>query len=92
MEFEWDPVKAASNVAKHEIDFRDAIKVFRDIYAVEGVDRSMDYGEERFQIVGLVNDTMAAVFYVEQGDKVRIISARRATKSEQRKYDRQRQE
>lgn len=87
MEFERDKGKAAKNAAKHGIDFQDAVKVFHDIYAVEEVDRSMDYGEERMQIVGLVNGTMVAVFYVERGDNLRIISARKASKAEQRRYD-----
>jgi len=50
--FEWDESKAEFNFNKHGIDFETAAEVFRDVFAVEDIDASMDYGETRFRITG----------------------------------------
>jgi hypothetical protein len=44
------------------------------------------YDEQRFQAIGIVNALLITVFYTERGDNIRIISARKATKHEQRTY------
>jgi uncharacterized DUF497 family protein len=51
MEFEWDPAKATSNLAKHGVDFDDAIAVFNDPRALHVVD-PRSYGETRYRAVG----------------------------------------
>jgi uncharacterized DUF497 family protein len=75
---------AVATYAKHGIGFEHARLVFDDAFAVEGVDDSEAYGEERFTIVGMVQSVL--LFYAERGDGVRLISARRATKNEQEDY------
>lgn len=90
LDFEWDDRKAAGNVAKHRVSFSEAVKVFDDLFAVHLGDQSMDYGEERFLAIGLVNGIVLSVVYAERDDRIRVISARRATKQEQKVYDTQR--
>jgi uncharacterized protein len=86
-EFEWDDAKAEVNLRKHKISFRAASRVFDDPLVVIEQDLSEDYGEDRFLAIGLVADLLMAVAYTERGDRVRIISARKANAHEQRTYD-----
>lgn len=86
MEVEWNNAKAASNLAKHGIDFRDATNIFLDPNRVERQDPRL-YTETRVQVIGLVNDVVLFVVYTERGECYRIISARRASKDERRRYD-----
>ena len=86
MEFDWDPVKARANLAKHGVSFEAAKAVFDDPLAVERLDDSVDYGESRFVIVGIVRDLLLSVVYVERNRAVRLISARRASRKEQDDY------
>ncbi|MDX8525075.1 BrnT family toxin [Mesorhizobium sp. MSK_1335] len=87
LEFEWDDEKAAGNVAKHGVAFSDARRLFDDIHALHYVDRSMVYEEERFVGIGIVNGVVLTVVYTERGDRIRLISARKATRHEQKAYD-----
>jgi uncharacterized DUF497 family protein len=91
LEFEWDDAKARSNLAKHRVSFDEAVEAFRDVYGFHSVDRSMNYDEERLVGIGMANGIIYHVSYTERGDCIRVISARRATKAEQRVYDRERQ-
>ena len=75
-DFEWDEAKNAANYAKHGVTFERARLVFSDRFAVDEYDDRIDYGEERFTIVGRVEDIILFVAYAERGDRVRIISAR----------------
>lgn len=84
--FEWDDEKARDNTRKHKIRFDDAIEVFDDPLALDDIDDTMDYGEERFRVVGLVNAVLVTVFYTVRGNRIRIISARPATRTEERAY------
>jgi uncharacterized DUF497 family protein len=84
--FEWDEVKAEDNYAKHGVTFELAKRVFEDPFAIEFLDDREDYGEERFVIIGLVDAQVLYVAYTERDDAIRIISARRATKHEQKAY------
>jgi uncharacterized protein len=87
MEFEWDDDKARENLAKHHIDFYDAISVFDDTLAWEGMDDRLDYTEERFIRIGMVKGRLILVVYTMRGeDTRRIISARLPTPRERRKY------
>ena len=87
LEFEWDDEKAASNIAKHGVAFSDAKRLFDDIHALHYVDRSTVYEEERFVGIGIVNGVVLTVVYTERGDRIRLISARKATRHEQKAYD-----
>jgi uncharacterized DUF497 family protein len=87
LEFEWDDEKAAINVAKHGVAFSDAKRLFDDIHALHYVGRSMVYEEERFVGIGIANGAVLTVVYTERGDRIRLISARKATRHEQKAYD-----
>jgi uncharacterized protein len=84
-EFEWDDAKAASNIAAHGVSFDAARRVFEDPFAIEYLDRG-DYGEERFNIIGMVEGRVLFVAYTLRGDKIRIVSARGAERYERRQY------
>jgi uncharacterized protein len=85
-EFEWDARKADANLRKHGIAFEAARQVFKDDYAVEWPDADLPYGEVRIVITGMVQGRLLRVVYTERNDRIRIISARRATRHEQREY------
>jgi len=88
-EFEWDDVKAAANWHAHGVSFDDAVKAFRDRFAVERFDDREDYGEERVNLLGMYQGVILQVTYTERGERKRIISARRATRHEQDDYYRE---
>ncbi len=85
MGFEWDEAKRLANLGKHGIDFVDAIAVFEgDTVTVE--DDRYSYGEQRFVSFGLLQGQVVAVVHTERDDRIHIISAKKATQSEQRTY------
>jgi hypothetical protein len=87
VKFEWDPTKATANWKKHGVTFELAKTVFRDPFAVDRVDERADYAEERFVIIGVAeNKVLLSVAYTEREDRIRLISARRATQNEQDDY------
>ena len=82
MEFEWDPIKANSNVEKHAVDFFTATEVFDDPDLFVVID-SRIYGERRYKAIGAAGGVILFVAYTMRGDDVcRIISARRASRRE----------
>jgi hypothetical protein len=86
MGFEWDAEKAGSNLRKHGIDFSDATLVFHDDLALTIADDQAD--EERLVTMG--RDSLGRVLvvvYAWRGDRIRIISALRATRKERRQYE-----
>jgi uncharacterized DUF497 family protein len=83
-DFEWDAAKAAANFAAHGVSFEAAKRVFDDPFAIERLDVRRNYGEERFNIIGMVEGRVLFVAYTMRGDKVRIISARGAEPYERR--------
>ena len=86
MYFEWDPEKDKINKKIHGISFSTAKFVFNDIERWERYDFSHSKGEDRWQTIGLV-DNVLFVVYTEQGEAIRIISARKADENERRVYD-----
>lgn len=93
--FQWDSEKAESNYRKHGIRFEDAAQVFRDPLHLSTQDRIED-GELRWQTIGQVHGVVVllvahAVRDEENDDgpveTIRIISARRATKAERKRYE-----
>jgi uncharacterized DUF497 family protein len=89
-EFEWDEEKAAENLRKHGVSFPQAALAFRDPLAVDLFDDREDYEEDRFLHIGSYAGQVLTVAYTERGgDRIRIISARRATKDEQEYYQSQ---
>ena len=84
--FEWDDDKAAENFAKHAISFEVACLAFEDPFAVEWLDNREEYGEDRFNILSMVDGRLLFVAYTLRDNRTRIISARGAEPYEQRKY------
>ncbi|MEP7009714.1 MAG: BrnT family toxin [Acidobacteriota bacterium] len=86
MRFQFDPAKARSNLAKHNISFADAEGVFEDILTVHQSDPDAE-GEERLIAVGLGSGgVILVVVYTLRGEDIRLISARRATHHEVKDY------
>jgi len=83
MLFEWDESKRQSNLAKHRIDFQDALRIF-DGPVFEKVNRSR--AEDRIVAIGVIEDVEIVVVYVIRGQRRRIISARRAHRDERQDY------
>jgi uncharacterized DUF497 family protein len=84
--FEWDEAKNAENYAKHGVDFETARLVFRDPFAIERLDDREDYGEDRFILIGIAEGVVLTIVHTERSGRIRLISARRATKHEQDDY------
>jgi uncharacterized DUF497 family protein len=83
--FVWDEAKRRLNLRKHGIDFADAEKIFQGV-TFTAEDTREDYGERRFLTLGLLEDQVVSVTHTEQGEEIRIISIRKATKHEARFY------
>jgi uncharacterized DUF497 family protein len=88
MRFDWDPRKATANLRKHSVSFEEASTVFADDYSLTGTDPDHSVGEERFITFGIAQSgRLPVVSHTEQGDTIRIFSARRATRSERKLYE-----
>ena len=88
MQLEWDPRKDAANRRKHGIAFDEALTVFADPLARIFDDPDHSAGEAREIIVGhSARQRLLLVSFTERGGKVRIISARAATKRERKDYE-----
>jgi uncharacterized DUF497 family protein len=88
MKFEWDEIKNDFNIKRHGIDFKDARKIF-DGYTLTIEDDRFNYDEQRFVSFGIMYGHVIAVIHTETEEKIRIISARKATKNEQKEYFKQ---
>ena len=89
MKFEWDLNKALTNVKKHGVSFEEASTVFDDENAILFDDPDHSESEERFMLLGLsIEANMLIVCHCvrKEGSIIRIVSARRATKSETKQY------
>ena len=86
IEFEWDEEKYALNLRKHGVRFEEAAEVFFDPYAQSGDTSVVD--EDRSYYIGwsFSRKTLVVVF-VERGSVIRIVSARKANRSERKKYE-----
>ncbi len=85
MGFQWDAAKARANLLKHGVDFADAVGVFDDPLALTARDPALT--EERMLSLG--RDMLGRVIVVSwtwRGNEIRLISARRATPRERRRY------
>ena len=84
--YEWDEAKHQANIRKHGIDFIDVIDIFRHPYLALQ-DNRVDYGEERWVAISWMQALVIVVAYTERhGGVRRIISARKATAREVRRY------
>ena len=86
LEFEWNPAKAKGNLAKHGVTFEEAAEVFLDPFYVVG-DASANNEDRDFILGYSLAERLLLVVHVERGTKVRIISARVATRTERRLYE-----
>jgi uncharacterized protein len=87
--FEWDIAKADSNKQKHGVSFEEARSVFYDEFAVQFFDADNAEAEDRFLMLGFSDEArLLIVCHCEryQGNTIRIISARKATKIETKYY------
>lgn len=88
MQFEWDPQKAESNLAKHGVGFDEAKTVWDDYFNIEFFDREHSQEESRYLMVGESKaQRLLIISFTERGDMVRIISARELTQKERREYE-----
>ena len=83
--FEWDSEKARINKRKHNVSFKTAASVFLDDNRIELRDEEHSDDEDRWQVIGKVDDILFVV-YTDREDRTRIISARKADKGERRIY------
>ncbi len=86
MELEWDEHKRHRNLAKHGVDFRDAVRVFLDPHLLWGFDDRHSDHEDRWWNLGITVGAVLLVVTTERGTVQRIISARKATQDERAAY------
>jgi uncharacterized DUF497 family protein len=90
--FEWDYKKAKTNILKHQISFEDATSVFKDENMISIFDEKHSENEDRWITIGMDLKTRTLVvvhtfvFFDKETTKIRVISARKATKKEQKVY------
>ena len=88
LNFQWDRAKAAANLRKHGISFEDAGSAFGDPLSISIPDPDHSESEERLVLLGMTQrHRLVVVVHIEQGDTIRIISARPATSAERRDYE-----
>ena len=86
--FEWDPNKAKENLTIHGVSFDEASTVFRDALSLAIYDPLHSEEEDRFVLIGNSHkDRLLVVVHTERGDKLRLISARKASKKERKQYE-----
>jgi len=93
IEFEWNEHKARENLRKHGVSFEQATQAFRDPLGLEWIDDS-EAGEERSVLLGLTSNGLLMVVHTDRStdddiQRIRLISARRATRDEEDIYYRE---
>jgi hypothetical protein len=88
MEFEWDDAKAELNERKHGVSFVEAMTVFADPLSLTGYDPDHSEEEDRYITMGMsAVGRFLVVSHTDRGDRVRLISAREASRRERRDYE-----
>lgn len=88
VKFEWDPRKAASNLSKHGVSFQKALTAFADPVARIFDDEDHSVEEQGEIIIGhSAKERLRVVSFTAQGESVRILSARKATRLERKEYE-----
>jgi uncharacterized DUF497 family protein len=88
LRFEWDPAKAAENVAKHGVSFQEAATIFRDPLSATGADPDHSFDEDRFITFGMsTSGRLLVVSHTDRDDTIRIVSARQVTAGERKIYE-----
>ena len=78
----FGPAKDAENIRKHGLSLAFGANVIADLYSIEAIDDSFDYGEDRWNAIGMVDGTVYVATYTDREDGVRFISVRAASKKE----------
>jgi len=88
MEFEWDPDKAVQNLKKHKVAFDEAATVLGDLLSVTFSDPDHSTEEDRFVTIGTSDrGRVIIVSHTDRENRIRIISARKATRQERKTYE-----
>lgn len=88
MQFEWDPKKAASNLRRHKVSFDEAATALEDELSLTGDDPDHSLEEVRLITFGVSSaGRLLVVSHTERGERIRIISARLATRAERNLYE-----
>lgn len=87
VQFEWDESKAQRNFEKHGVTFEEAAEIFLDPFHVVG-DASANCETREFALGYSIAERLLLVVYLERGERIRMISARVATRTERRLYER----
>jgi len=85
--FEWDPAKAERNLAKHGVSFEEAVTAFSDPLSLTVFDPDHSVEEDRYVLQGVSSlGRLLVVAHTDRAARIRIISARLATRRERRSY------
>jgi uncharacterized DUF497 family protein len=88
IQFEWDEAKARGNLRKHGVAFDEAATAFFDALSVTIPDPDHSEAEQRFLLIGTtLRGRVVVVAHTDRGSRIRIISARRATRRERANYE-----
>ena len=87
MNFEWDEAKSEVCFTQRGFDFAYAALAFFDPNRIVHADTRLSYGEERYQLMGMIEQRLFVVVYTPRHDAMRIISARKANQREVRHYE-----
>jgi uncharacterized DUF497 family protein len=87
MDFEWDLVKSNSCQISRNFDFAYVISIFEDPTLLVERDQRWEYGEERFQALGVIDGRVFSVIFTRRVRAIRIISARKANSREVKRYE-----
>ena len=88
MQFEWDSDKADANLRNHGVSFLEAMTVFQDPLAMTYDDPDHSFEEDRYITMGTsLAGRLLFISHTDREDRIRIISARKATRSERRSYE-----
>lgn len=86
--YEWGPGKAESDAKKHGVSFTEAVTVFADILSMSYYDPDHSEEEDRFITIGLARSgELLVIGHTDREDRIRIITARRATRRERKLYE-----
>ncbi len=86
-DFDWDREKEKKNISKHDVDFDEASSIFNDPIYITFLDEEHSTNEERYITIGLSSKgRLLLVAHTDRNNHIRIISARKATKNEERFY------
>jgi hypothetical protein len=91
IKFEWNAAKAVTNIKKRGVSFEEVKSVFFDDFAVQFFDQENSDTEDQFLMLGMSNETnLLLICHCERddGNTIRVISARKATKNESKNYQR----